>query len=314
MPPVSIHPTGVALSLATSVLWVISPMFIASVGRRIGSYPTNLLRSLLATGGFLLLVLPAYALLRGDLPIPTAGQAMWLCFSALGGMVLGDAFFYEALVLLGPRRAVKINTLAPVVALTLGWIFLNEKLTGYALIGAAIVIAAVMYATFANSTEDDSQNKEPGAVTPFGLFCGFTSAVCVALGTVLGRQAYKVAATQPLDGLVATTIRVGSATVVLWLFAIVRGQSRSVLAHLKDAQVRSRLIPGAAMGAFAGMTCYITALKFAPAGLVSTLVATSPLVIVPLVAIRYKTRLRLDIVVAAAAAVVGVALISLTGK
>lgn len=313
MPPVATHPIGVALSLATSVLWAISPLFIASVGRRIGSFPTNLLRALLATGGFVLVVLPIYALIQGGLTAPTWRQVMWLSLSGFGGMVLGDAFFYEALVLLGPRRAVKINTLAPVVALSLGWIFLGEKLTGRALVGAGIVIAAVMYATFVNPTPNDAENKEPGAVTPMGLVCGFTSALFVALGAVLARQAYKVESAPPLDGLVATTIRVGSATAVLWMIPLVRRQAGSVLGHLKDAQVRSRLLPGAALGAFAGMTCYISALRFAPAGLVSTLVATSPLVIIPLVSLRYKTRLRIDILVAAAAAVAGVGMISLRG-
>lgn len=310
MPPSSTHPLGVLLALATSVLWAISPIFIASVGRRIGSWPTNLLRALLASAGFVLVVIPIYALLQGGLALPTPTQVMWLSLSGFGGMVLGDAFFYEALVLLGPRRAVKINTLAPVVALSLGWFFLGEKLTGRALLGALIVIAAVMYATFVNPTPSDSQNKEPGQVTPMGLLCGFTSALFVALGAVLARQAYKVPSAPPLDGLVATTIRVGSATTILWTIAALRRQTRSVLAHLKDRQVQSRLIPGAALGAFAGMTCYISALKFAPAGLVSTLVATSPLVIVPLVSLRYKTRLRIDILLAAAAAVVGVAMMS----
>src|SRR3954447_8294126 len=42
---------GVGLAVSTSVLWAISPMFMASVGRRIGSFPTNLWRGGAAGGG-----------------------------------------------------------------------------------------------------------------------------------------------------------------------------------------------------------------------------------------------------------------------
>jgi len=41
---------GVGLGLATAVLWALSPMVMASVGRRIGSHATNLLRLLIAGG------------------------------------------------------------------------------------------------------------------------------------------------------------------------------------------------------------------------------------------------------------------------
>jgi drug/metabolite transporter (DMT)-like permease len=303
---------GIALAVSTSVLWAISPMFIASVGRRIGSFPTNLLRATIAGIALGLVVLPGRWLLvgtagLGQLSWSTAG---WIVASGVLGMVIGDAFFYEALVLLGPRRAVKMNTLAPVVALLAGWAWQGEPLTGWALVGAALVIGAVVYATFANAAPQGEPTREPGRLSTAGIACGVGSAVCIALGSVLMREAYKAAPGGRLDPILATTLRVNVAALLLWLWPLATGRGGEMLGHLREPSLRKRLFAGTAFGALGGMLCYVTALKYAPAGLVSTIVATSPLVVIPLVAVRYHVRVGAGIVVAGIVAVIGVGLIS----
>lgn len=299
---------GIGFSVGTSVFWAVSPMFMASVGRRIGSFNTNLLRALLAGVVLLAGVLPAYVMVAGIPAGPTAAQWAWLAASGVVGMVVGDACFYEALVLLGPRRAVKVNTLAPVVAVALGAIFQKEALTGRVLAGAVLVIGTVTYATFANTgPAREGGAVEPGRMSAAGLAFGVISAVCIALGSVLGRQAFRAG---ELDAVVATVVRVNSAAAVLWGFTMLRGRAGPVLAHMKDPAVRGRLAWGTAFGPLAGMMCYVSALKWSPAGLVSTIVATSPLVVIPLVAVRYRVRVGAGVVIAAVVAVVGVGMIS----
>lgn len=303
--------TGVALSVLTAIFWAISPLFIASVGRRIGSFNTNLLRATLAAVALATIVLPAAALLRGaGFEWPPARVLMWVVGSGLMGMVIGDACFYEALVLLGPRRAVKLNTLAPVVTLTIGWLALGEALTARALGGAALIIGAVVYAAFAPTDVPGRETREPGGVSAVGLLCGLGSAVFIALGSVLMRVAYKTRGGERLDPLLATTIRVAASAAILWLFPLARGRGGQVLATLRDRDVRHRLALGTLMGAFLGMICFISAFKYAPAGLVSTITATSPLVILPLVAWRYHVRIGWGLVIAGVVAVAGVGLIA----
>jgi drug/metabolite transporter (DMT)-like permease len=299
---------GVALALSTAVVWAISPLFMASVGRRIGAQNTNLLRAALAAIVLAAVVLPAYYLLRAA-PVtwPNPAQCAWLMASGAVGMVVGDACFYEALVRLGARRAVKVNTLAPVVALLAGWLAQGETLSPRATAGAALVIAAVIYATVANAAPTDGENREPGKMSPLGLWCGIISAACIGLGSVTGRQAFKIA---PLDPITATVVRVGFAATLLWLLTLARGKARQTLAFLKDSAVRSRLAWGTLLGPILGMLCFVSALKFSPAGLVSTLISTSPLVILPVAAAKYGIRIRPAVVLALIAAVIGVAMIS----
>jgi drug/metabolite transporter (DMT)-like permease len=58
-----------------------------------------------------------------------------------------------------------------------------------------------------------------------------------------------------------------------------------------------------------GMLFYVASLKFAPAGIASTMSSLSPVLIIPITAWRYKTPLNWAAMIAMAAAIVGVVLI-----
>jgi len=169
-----------------------------------------------------------------------------------------------------------------------------------------LVIAAVMYAALANSDPEEGETREPGKMSGAGLLCGLASAMCIGLGSVLGRQAYRVRSDVPLDAVAATVVRVGFAAIVLWSFALLRGHAGRTVAFLKDGAVRQRLAWGTLLGPIVGMLGFVGALKFAPAGLVSTLISTSPLVILPVVAVKYGVRIRAAVVCALIVAVAGV--------
>lgn len=299
--------TGVVLSLAAAGLWAVSPMCFASAGRRIGSFPVVLLRSLLAT--FLLVgLLPACALTSGGWPrTPNPSQVLWLSVSGLTGMGLGDVLAYEALVLLGVRRTMQILTLAPAAAVLLGWTLLDERLSLLTLGGIALVLAGTSYAVLARPADSEA-SREPGRVSPAGLFCAAGGAICIGAGAVAARQAFRVG---ELDAVVATVIRVGSAAVLLWLVPLGLKDARRTVGYLREGFVLSRLLPGTLLGPFAGMLCYLYALKHLEAGLVSTLSAMSPLFILPLVAVRYRVRVGADVIAATVLALAGVALICL---
>ena len=59
------------------------------------------------------------------------------------------------------------------------------------------------------------------------------------------------------------------------------------------------------------MLAYVAAFQHLEAGLVLALVSLSPLVILPAIAIRYRARIGLPVIAAAAVAVAGVALIAM---
>lgn len=298
---------GAGLSLGTAVFWGISPLCFASAGRRIGSYPVALLRVAIATG-LLLAILPVYRLsAHVTLSMPTGPQWFWLFVSGVTGMGVGDLLAYEALATLGPRRTTQVNTLAPAASVLLAWVWLGETFRPITLLGMAVVLAATSYAVLARCSQDEV-TREPGKVSGWGLFCAIGGAVLMGAGAVTARQAFVIA---PIDPLLATTVRVGGAAAFLWLIAVARREVVPLWRHMGDPTIRNRILLGTLFGPTLGMICYVSALKYTEAGLVSTLASISPLVLLPIVYLRYKARIGWDVVVACALAIAGVALIQM---
>ncbi|MGH9360923.1 MAG: DMT family transporter, partial [Thermoanaerobaculia bacterium] len=59
----------------------------------------------------------------------------WLALSAFIGLFLGDTFYFRSLQALGPRRALVLTTLTPVLAAGLGFWLLGQLLTGSVWLG-----------------------------------------------------------------------------------------------------------------------------------------------------------------------------------
>jgi len=287
------------------VFWGISPLCFASAARRIGSYPVALLRLALATG-LLVATLPAYhAATQATISMPAMRQCFWLITSGVLGMGFGDLLGYEALATLGPRRTTQLGTIAPVAAVLLGWAWLDETFGPMTLLGIAVVLGATSYAVLVRSRQLEG-DREPGRVSAWGLFCAVVSAVLMGVGAVMLREAFRLG---PIDLLWATTIRVGGTAVFFWLIAAARLEVVRIWRTMGEPVVRNRVLLGTLLGPFAGMICYVSSLNFLQAGLVSTLSSISPLVLLPIVYLRYKARIGWDVVAACATATAGIAII-----
>ena len=302
---------GVTLSLTTALLWALSPLCFASAGRKIGSFSVQLLRSIGGTA-LLLLITAVYLVAVPEARIlPDGKTILWIAISGFFGLAIGDGLLYEAFVTLGPRRSIQIMMIAPVASVVAGWVMLHESLDLRTLAGIAVTLLATFYAVLAQQTAAKASHaaREPGHVTVKGVIYAIAGSLCIGLGAVAGRQAFATSAS--LDPMVATTVRVGLSTLMIWAFAFTIGQGISPLRHCVDRWVLSRMVPGILAGPVVGMICYVTALKSMEAGVVSTLAAISPLFILPMVWVRYHSHIGWHVIGATAAAICGVALICL---
>ncbi|HYF49219.1 MAG TPA: DMT family transporter [Planctomycetota bacterium] len=301
---------GGGLSLASAILWAISPLCYTSATKRIGSLNVNLLRMAMASF-LLLLVLPLWWLLNGQPEINLEiNQLIWLTFSGVLGMVVGDYFIFEAYESLGPRLALQINTVGPAIAVAMAWYWLDEVIPPQALIGCIVVLAAIAYILYSESRPGEATEVErkQGGVTVAGVVYSILAAVAGAAGAVAMRQSFMVGPDVPT--LLATVLRVTCATAVLWAYCGLMGKSAS-FTHLKDGYVRSRMVWGTVIGPVASMFCYVTAFKYMEAGKVSTITALSPLFMIPIMAVRYGTPVRARVVFGTIMALAGVAMICL---
>jgi drug/metabolite transporter (DMT)-like permease len=67
-------------------------------------------------------------------------------YLGLIGTVVGFVWFYDGVKKLGATRATLFNNMIPVFTLVLSILILNEKVSGYTYVGAALVTAGVLLA------------------------------------------------------------------------------------------------------------------------------------------------------------------------
>jgi drug/metabolite transporter (DMT)-like permease len=71
------------------------------------------------------------------------------------------------------------------------------------------------------------------------------------------------------------------AAAVIWLLALLRGQVKPTWMALKDGHARLWLIGGTFIGPFIGVWLSLIAVRTAPVGIASTLMALSPIMLIP---------------------------------
>ena len=200
-----------------------------------------------------------------------------LIISSIIGICLGDTSLFAALRRLGPRRnGILFSSNAPITAV-LGYFILDERLPTLTAVGCGLIMLGVVLAVFFGTTEAQQHSFEQirgsmGAGVALALF----SATCQAVSVIVLRPALASGA----DAVAASALRVGTAAVILnvvLLFRTTRGPSAGPLTASLVGMVALSGLVGMALG----MTFLLFALAHGPAGLVSTLSATSPILILP---------------------------------
>lgn len=319
---------GLSLALATLVCWSISPFFFTNMGKRVGPFTTNLLRLSLAFAVLAFLV-AACASAGIEMALPRPASWFWLIASGSLGLAIGDAFLYQAFVTLGPERTSQVQTLAPAATAAIAWLFLKEYLTRGQSAGMGLILAGVFLATTSAARRKTAlmaaEARSEGAILDVdgpasrsvqggkALWTGVTAAIWSALfqgvGTVMARQAFL--GQGDLNPLIATAIRIGSGAAALWIYARACGPLGPVLGAWREPKVLRLLLAGTFFGPLVGMVCYLAALKYAPAGVVTTITFMAPLLIIPIGTKLYGTRVTPGAIVGTLLSVAGVALLGM---
>ena len=85
----------------------------------------------------------------------------------------------------------------------------------------------------------------------------------------------------------------------------------SVIAAVRDLRAVGILTFGAAVGPFIGVALNMVALRYAPSGIVATIIATMPVLVLPFSILVYHEKVSLRAVGGAIVAVAGVAMLML---
>lgn len=285
-------------ALATATCWALTGLLAADAVRALGAFHFNLWRQ-----GFVTLALLAVVAATGA----WAGLDGWtlavLALSGVIGILLGDTFNYAAVGRLGPRRAGAVYALNAPMAAILGWALLDEALSLQAASGIVLTAAGVAVAILGRPRANAHRFESlTGTLLP-GLACGLMAALGQAAGSLIARPVMEAG----LDPWLASLVRVGASGLAMGIVAA------TPWAPPRPARatplVLGLTVATALIGLFLGMTLFLFALQGSQTGIITTLSATSPVIILPLLWLHTGQRPTATSWLGAAIAVAGLALI-----
>ncbi len=301
---------GETAAILTSLLWTLCSLFFASAGRRMGALSVNAYRIIIALG----LLSGVHLLVFGTLS-PGANNDQWIYLSISGiiGLGIGDFGYFGALIHLGPRKAVLLMSMSPIFSVISAYFILDEVPGMFALVGISITligvaIVVVERAEFSGEPELTHSNRIKG------IIAGIGGSIGQGVGLVISKYGMINAASDPsnpLNPLSVTLIRLLSAGIFVWLVVIISGNSGHILRSLKDRTGLSLTFVGAALGPFIGVYLSMVALNYTYAGVAATLMSLMPVMVIPIIYLKYRQKTNLRGVAGALVAFTGVAIIFL---
>lgn len=294
---------GELAALTTALCWAGSSLVFARAGRRIGSVSLNLLRLVLA-----LAFSAALAAARRGLPLPTDAGAelwLWLSLSGLVGFVFGDLCLFRAFVVLGPRRALLLMATVPPMTALLGWLALGERLAALDLAGMGLTLAGVAWVLLSQPAAARPVQPDQGDMSlRTGVLLGLGGALGQAGGLVLSKHGMG-----GYDAFAATQIRIVAGVVGFAGLYTAIGWWPRFAAALRDRQAVRLAALGAGLGPFLGVSLSLVAVQATQAGVAASIMATTPLLVIPLSAWLEHEQIRWVDLAGAVLAIAGVVLL-----
>lgn len=291
---------GEIAALITAVLWAGTAIVFTEATIIVGSYVVNITRLLLATVYLVIVIL----LLNLDYQISWE-QIYLLGLSGVVGLVFGDGFLFKSFQYIGARLSMLMMTLAPPIAALLAYLYLGEELSILGILGIVVTISGVSIVVLKRSEQPTTDYKKNN----LGYLFAFLGAVGQAANLIFAKEAFQIG---EINGFVATFYRmIPSIPFMFFLGFLTRRRTNkiSILRYKKDAL--RYIIIGSIIGPFLGITFSLIAIANTYVGIASTLMATVPIVMLPIIIFYYKEKLSPISIIGAIIAVMGIAILFL---
>lgn len=295
---------GEFAALATAIFFSATSTMFTLAGRQVGSVVLNRSRLILAV----IFLISAHLILGTPLPVhASADRWFWLSLSGIIGLVLGDAFLFQAFIWIGPRLSMLLMSLAPVLAAILAWLFLSERLTGGQVLGILITLLGVSWVIL-----DRNGNGLKDAASRHNYLMGILFGLGGAAGQAIGLITAKEGLSGDFPALSGTLIRMLAAAATLWGFTILRGKAGATIKQITShPQASLFIVAGALTGPFLGVTFSLFAIQHTEVGIASTIMALPPVFLLPVGYFVFKERIGWQAILGTVLAMAGVAILFL---
>jgi drug/metabolite transporter (DMT)-like permease len=288
---------GEFLALLTALIWAAAVILLKRSGESVPPFALNLFRVTVSSA----LLLPT-ATLAGQASFASASLSDILLLVASGaiGVAVSDTLFHASLNRIGAGISAIIDCLYSPFTVLLAFVVLDERLSALQLIGMALVLGGVSAA---------ARHEPPHGVAPrqvaVGVVLGVLAMLALAVAIVIAKP---VLDRSPL--LWAATVRQVGCLAVMLPAALASPYRRQTLAALRPSRVWFHALPGAVLGSYLAMVCWIGGLKYTKVGVATILNQSSTIYVLILAAIFLKEPFTRRKLLASLVALAGIVLVT----
>ena len=293
---------GEIAALLTALCWTVTAMAFESAGKRVGALSLNLIRLLI---GLAFLAVYNAIIHDGFLPVANGYQWFWLALSGVVGFVLGDLFLFEAFILIGARISMLIMALVPPITALIGWITLGEIMSGMEFLGMGVTLLGIFLVLA--KKRDPVKEKPVKRLHPGPLMLGSLLALGGAVGQAAGLVLSKKGM-QDMNAFEATQIRIMAGVVGFTLVITLFRRWKHFRQALTNLKAMKTITLGSFFGPFLGVSFSLLAVQHTDTGVAATLMALTPVMIIPAAMLFYKERIHIMEILGAIISISGVAL------
>ena len=302
---------GELISIGVAFSWTATALLSEFGSKRLGNLTLNVLRMALA----LVFSLVLFLVVTGS-PLPAGASSeacFWMLLSGLVGYVIGDFCLFQCYIIIGSRFGQLFMTLAPLAAALMAWVTLGQQMTVMSIVAMLVTLFGISVSVLGRGEKHKVSLKLPLN----GVLFAIGAALCQGVGLVLskiGMDHYETDAAMP-DWLIPFSAN---------FYRCVAGIIGFVILHyfhdgmapfreaLHDRKGLSVAIATTIFGPFVGVGFSLMAVQYTAAGIASTLMAMTPIIIILPSYWLFHEKITWKAVVGAFISVIGVSLFFLT--
>lgn len=287
-------------ALTAALLWAISASLLEKLAHRISPRELNIFKGSIA----IILLLATSLILGEDLKGLNAHVVGMLLLSGVIGIGLGDTAYFYGLKDIGSRRALLLYALAPPMTALIGWMFLGETLPLLSWVGIFITVGGVAWVVTERTPQEES--KQDKKVLTRGIMLGTLASLGQAVGLVLSRS---VMTNEGVSSLQSAALRLiaGVLFIIIWKI-VLKEKYGDWMRNDEAKKTWGLLFVAAFIGTYLCLWLQQIAIQGAPAGIIQTLLSTTPIFILPIAAMQGE-KITWRAVIGAVISIVGVMMV-----
>ena len=302
---------GELISIGVAFSWTATALLSEFGSKRLGNLTLNVLRMALA----LVFSLVLFGVVTGN-PLPAGAlteAAGWMLLSGLVGYVIGDFCLFQCYIIIGSRYGQLFMTLAPLAAALMAWVTLGQQMRAVSILAMLVTLLGIAISVLGRGEHHKVSLKLPLN----GVLFAIGAAVCQGVGLVLskiGMDHYEtsmmIESGMPewLVPFSANFYRCLAGIIGFSVLLYYRDGMEPLREAMRDKKGLSVAIATTIFGPFVGVGFSLMAVQYTAAGIASTLMAMTPIIILLPSYWLFHEKITWRAVVGAVISVVGVSL------